>query len=178
MKIRSILQTRCPDWNIYCPMDDYEKAGGYPDTPRKEVFISNIRKTGESDIPVAYVPSAGMGTSVEMYEARSLPENRARRTGMRSNRSRPQGLRRQTAPCFVRTSSTMSLHCLRSSFAQCISLTAVMRSCRVFRQTSQKGKPVLTISPLEKNRAVRFFSTEIFGSLDEFDAFLEQGRIT
>ncbi len=108
-EIRSILESHRPGWALYCPIEDYEKADGYPDTPKNEVFFRNIEKAAASDLLIAYIPSASMGTAVEVYEA------------------------------------------------------------------WRNGIPVYTISPLEKNWAVRFLSTRVFACIDEFADFLEKG---
>lgn len=41
----------------------------------------------------------------------------------------------------------------------------------------EKGLPVLTISPLAENWVVKFLSTQMFGSLEEFEAFVGEGGL-
>jgi DNA-binding winged helix-turn-helix (wHTH) protein len=41
----------------------------------------------------------------------------------------------------------------------------------------EKGLPILTISPLVENWVVRFLSTQVFTTLEEFRAFVEQGGL-
>jgi len=41
----------------------------------------------------------------------------------------------------------------------------------------EKGLPILTISPLAENWAVKFLSTQVFATLEEFGAFVEGGGL-
>jgi nucleoside 2-deoxyribosyltransferase len=44
-------------------------------------------------------------------------------------------------------------------------------------QAYRAGKPVLTISPLAENWVVRFLSTRVFPSLEDFEAFVVEGEL-
>jgi len=39
----------------------------------------------------------------------------------------------------------------------------------------EKGIPILTISPLAENWVVKFLSTQVFATLEEFEAFVGEG---
>lgn len=41
----------------------------------------------------------------------------------------------------------------------------------------EKGLPILTISPLAENWAVKFLSTQVFATLEEFETFVEEGGL-
>lgn len=41
----------------------------------------------------------------------------------------------------------------------------------------EKGLPILTISPLAENWAVKFLSTQVFATLEEFEAFVGEGGL-
>ncbi len=41
----------------------------------------------------------------------------------------------------------------------------------------EKGVPVLTISPLAETWVVKFLSTQVFATLEEFEAFVGEGRL-
>jgi hypothetical protein len=41
----------------------------------------------------------------------------------------------------------------------------------------EKGLPILTISPLAENWAVKFLSTQVFATLEEFETFVVEGGL-
>lgn len=41
----------------------------------------------------------------------------------------------------------------------------------------EKGLPILTISPLAENWVVKFLSTQVFATLEEFEAFVGEGGL-
>jgi hypothetical protein len=41
----------------------------------------------------------------------------------------------------------------------------------------ERGLPILTISPLAENWVVKFLSTQVFATLEEFEAFVREGGL-
>jgi hypothetical protein len=70
-RIRSILETHLPGAQIYCPVEHHPDSLSYDDEKASRVFFDHIEMAArEADLVVAFVPSASMGTAVEMYAAR------------------------------------------------------------------------------------------------------------
>jgi len=44
-------------------------------------------------------------------------------------------------------------------------------------QAYQTGRPIFTISPLAENWVVKFLSTQVFPSLEDFESFVAQGEL-
>ena len=58
-----------PDADIYDPLAQHPASFGYDQTTGREVFFGHNRMCREIDVLVAFVPSASMGTAIEMWEA-------------------------------------------------------------------------------------------------------------
>ena len=58
-----------PDAEIYDPLAGHGRSLDYDETQGKCVFMDHNRMCGETDVVVAYVPQASMGTAIEMWEA-------------------------------------------------------------------------------------------------------------
>lgn len=68
-KLKDMFRKYMPDWDIYSPMDDHSDSLDYPEEKGKDIFFYHIEKAAEADLLVCYIPTASMGTAVEMYEA-------------------------------------------------------------------------------------------------------------
>lgn len=55
--------------SIYCPVEHHPSSIDYDDEYGREVFFEHIRLAGISDLLVAYLPEASMGTAIEIYQA-------------------------------------------------------------------------------------------------------------
>ena len=67
--IREILRKHVPDAEVYCPIEQHPNSLGYDDAHGREVFLGHIERAAASDVLVAFLPEASMGTAVEMWEA-------------------------------------------------------------------------------------------------------------
>jgi len=60
---------RVPGAEVYCHYARHPNSITY-DLPRiRETLADGIRRAGQCDVLIAYVPSASMGTAIEMHEA-------------------------------------------------------------------------------------------------------------
>jgi hypothetical protein len=67
--IKASLARHVPDADVYCHFEAHPESVGY-DYPRIiQTLHDGFRKAAECDVLVAYLPSASMGTAIEMYEA-------------------------------------------------------------------------------------------------------------
>ncbi|MBU0491905.1 MAG: hypothetical protein KKA73_13465 [Chloroflexi bacterium] len=109
--LRDLLLTRFPQAHVLCPLELNPDSVNYGLAESRACFFSMIQEATRSDLVVAYLPSASMGTAVEMYAA------------------------------------------------------------------YQAGVPVISISPMQENWAIRLLSQMVFPSLSEFEAFVQAGGI-
>lgn len=58
-----------PDADIYDPIAEFPDSLEFTDERSEEVFFHLMKTAGESDLIVAYVPSASMGTAIEIWNA-------------------------------------------------------------------------------------------------------------
>ncbi len=68
-RLKESLAKAFPGWGIYCPVENHPESVEYTDKEAKETFFYHIGLVRESALVVAYLPSASMGTAVEMWEA-------------------------------------------------------------------------------------------------------------
>lgn len=67
--IRDILREHVPDAEVYCPIERHPNSLDYDDAHGREVFFGHIERAGASDVLIAFLPEASMGTALEMWEA-------------------------------------------------------------------------------------------------------------
>ena len=106
--IREAIQVNHPEAEIIDPFSLFPDSVTYDDQRAKQVLFEMAEKAGSSDILVAYLPKASMGTALEMISA------------------------------------------------------------------YQNGKPIISISSMEKNWFIRALSTKIYPTLDQFCAWARQ----
>jgi nucleoside 2-deoxyribosyltransferase len=68
-EIREILREVMPDAEIYDPFDGHENSVEYDDEQGLKTFLSHIDKVHESDLVIAYLPHASLGTAIEVWES-------------------------------------------------------------------------------------------------------------
>ena len=67
--IRRLLERYAPQAEVYCHYSNHPDSIGY-DLPRIiETFDEGVARAIDCDVLIAYLPSASMGTAIEMYEA-------------------------------------------------------------------------------------------------------------
>jgi hypothetical protein len=69
VRIKAAIERAFPGADIYCPVEDHPASLGYGPGESRRVFFDLMACAGRSDVLIAYVPEASMGTAVEMWEA-------------------------------------------------------------------------------------------------------------
>ena len=68
-KIKSVLREKYPDLEIIDPLDDHNNSIDYNDEQARKTFFAHLELINSSDLMIAYLPQASMGTAVEMRQA-------------------------------------------------------------------------------------------------------------
>jgi hypothetical protein len=68
-RITRLLAEHFPGAEIYDPLANHRGSMGYDKLTGREVFFRHNLMCREIDVLVAFVPSASMGTAIEMWEA-------------------------------------------------------------------------------------------------------------
>jgi len=67
--IKEILRTHVPGAEVYCPVEKHPSSLEYDEPHGREVYLGHVERAASSDVVVAFLPEASMGTAVEMWEA-------------------------------------------------------------------------------------------------------------
>ncbi len=67
--IKAILWAHCPKVEVVCPMDLHPNSVDYAPDLGKETFLALVQEAKAADALIAYLPSASMGTAIEIWEA-------------------------------------------------------------------------------------------------------------
>jgi hypothetical protein len=67
--IKDILRAHCPAVEVVCPMDLHPDSVDYAPDLGKETFLTLVQEAKATDALIAYLPSASMGTAIEIWEA-------------------------------------------------------------------------------------------------------------
>ena len=67
--IKDIFGKHAPECELYCPIENHPNSLEYDFERGREVFLSHVEMAAASDIFLAFIPQASMGTAVEMWEA-------------------------------------------------------------------------------------------------------------
>ncbi len=67
--IRLALSRHMPEADVYCHYTRHPNSLSYGQEQLKACLEDGIQRAAECDLLVAYLPSASMGTAIEMYEA-------------------------------------------------------------------------------------------------------------
>ena len=68
-RLKQLLRDTLPDAEVFCPIENHPNSLGYSFTKGRDVFMFLMRKAAETDLLLAFVPEASMGTAIEMWEA-------------------------------------------------------------------------------------------------------------
>jgi len=68
-RIRAALCEAFPEAVIYSPAEEHPDSISYEDYKGRSVFQEIMRKAAETDLLIAYLPEASMGTAIEMWIA-------------------------------------------------------------------------------------------------------------
>ncbi|MGB9299977.1 MAG: nicotinamide-nucleotide amidohydrolase family protein, partial [Anaerolineae bacterium] len=69
--IREIIACQYPDAEVICPLELYPDSVGYGYEEGKRTFLELADMAAQTDVVVAYLPEASMGTAIEMWHAYS-----------------------------------------------------------------------------------------------------------
>ncbi|HAM35443.1 MAG TPA: hypothetical protein DEB40_05145 [Elusimicrobia bacterium] len=67
--IKAALARHLPEAEIYCHYSEHPNSISYGLAQIKETLQDGIEKAARSNVVIAFVPSASMGTALEVYEA-------------------------------------------------------------------------------------------------------------
>lgn len=67
--LRMLLEQHLPQAEVYDPLADHVLSLDYDFDQGRSVFLHHNRMCGETDVLLAFVPEASMGTAIEMWEA-------------------------------------------------------------------------------------------------------------
>ncbi|HVP58140.1 MAG TPA: hypothetical protein VMU02_08575 [bacterium] len=69
-RLRALVEKYLPGAEIYCPVSLHPESITYDEATAFRVFEESIEAVRESDLLVAYLPEASMGSAIEMWEAK------------------------------------------------------------------------------------------------------------
>jgi hypothetical protein len=74
-EIRAILADVFPEAEIYDPFDGHENSVDYNDEKGRATFMNHLEHVCNSNLLVAYLPHASLGTAIEIWEShkRGIP---------------------------------------------------------------------------------------------------------
>ncbi|MFZ2489712.1 MAG: hypothetical protein WAZ19_16520 [Anaerolineae bacterium] len=67
--LTDLLRTHAPQMQVFDPWVAYPDSQTYPDERARTVLVDNVMEAAASDVVIAYLPQASMGTALEMWEA-------------------------------------------------------------------------------------------------------------
>jgi nucleoside 2-deoxyribosyltransferase len=67
--LAGVLIAHVPGVEVFDPWAVYPDSPSYPDDQVRAVLVANIQEAAASDLVIAYLPQASMGTALEMWEA-------------------------------------------------------------------------------------------------------------
>jgi hypothetical protein len=65
-KIKEILAKKAPGRMLFCPVENHRHSVTYTDDEAREVFFGHLEILRRSRVMIAYLPTASLGTAVEM----------------------------------------------------------------------------------------------------------------
>jgi hypothetical protein len=68
-EIKRLLTKYAPKYDFYCPIANHPESLDYAPDHGLKVFLDHIEMARASDVLLAYIPQASMGTAIEMWEA-------------------------------------------------------------------------------------------------------------
>jgi hypothetical protein len=68
-ELRAIIQECLPSASVLCPWDMHPDALSFTPEMAREALVAEVEAAASSDLIVAYIPQASMGTALEMWEA-------------------------------------------------------------------------------------------------------------
>jgi nucleoside 2-deoxyribosyltransferase len=74
-QIKDILKNKHDNIEVFDPFDGHEGSIHYNDDQARAVFFKHLEEVRSSDLLIAYLPEASLGTAIEIWEAynRGIP---------------------------------------------------------------------------------------------------------
>ena len=69
-RLKELLVEHLPDADVYDPLADHAKSLEYGDNKGRDVFYHHCEMCTETDVVLAFIPEASMGSAIEMWEAK------------------------------------------------------------------------------------------------------------
>jgi hypothetical protein len=69
-RLRGLVGEYLPDAEVYCPVSLHPRSPSYDDERACRVLEESVEAARNSDLLIAYVPEASMGSAIELWEAR------------------------------------------------------------------------------------------------------------
>lgn len=67
--IGELLKQAFPDAEVFDPVQEYPDSIGYDDARASAAFFDLMDRSGKTDVLVAFIPEASMGTAIELWNA-------------------------------------------------------------------------------------------------------------
>jgi hypothetical protein len=67
--IKEIVRGQYPESELFDPFEGHEGSIHYNDDEARETFFKHLGEVYTSDLMIAYLPQASLGTSIEIWEA-------------------------------------------------------------------------------------------------------------
>ena len=68
-RLKELLVAHIPSAQVYDPLANHADSISYDEQTGRRVFLEHNAMCGETDVLLAFVPEASMGTAIEMWEA-------------------------------------------------------------------------------------------------------------
>ncbi len=68
-ELTALLKAHLPDAEIYDPFQEHPQSLSYGESQGRRVFFELMARAGASDVLIAFVPEASMGTAIELWNA-------------------------------------------------------------------------------------------------------------
>ena len=69
-ELKRLVEKHLPGAEVYCPVSLHPESPSYNDRLAARVLEESVEAAKTSDLLIAYVPEASMGSAIEMWEAR------------------------------------------------------------------------------------------------------------
>jgi len=69
-ELKRLVEKHLPGAEVYCPVSLHPESPSYDDRLAAQVLEESVEAAKTSDLLIAYVPEASMGSAIEMWEAR------------------------------------------------------------------------------------------------------------
>ena len=67
-RLQNIFEKVDPDLEVYCPFEHHSDSVEYDDQEGKKVFLKHLDMAKTARLLVCYLPTASLGTSIELWE--------------------------------------------------------------------------------------------------------------